>query len=163
MDEHQPRHPPQLLLDSLLPIRSVIVVLKATETSRPGFFHQPSLAAFLRGLLRSPPHFDRQVRLDSPETGRIFYQPGQYYRFQIHFLGDTAELVRLLFHKLEKLPESASRNHAPLPFRDNWRLYSLQDGFSGQPVATPEELSTYGPEELEKESRLWRGHVQVRW
>jgi len=150
-------------LHALLPLRSLVVVLEAVETARPGFFHQPALAAFLRYLLDSPADFDRRIRLDAPESGRILYQPGQYYRFQVIVLGNDIQLLQLLFHKLGKLPHVAPKSDTPLPFRNNWKLHSLQDGFSGQPINAPDELSAYGMEELEQESRLWQNHEKILW
>ncbi len=163
MEDQPPREIPQLDLESLLPVRSLIVVLEALESSRPGFFHQPALAAFLRHLTNSPDNFDRHIRLDSPESGRIHYQAGQYYRFQVFILGEAPGLAQTLIQSLKKLPHSAPRNDQPLPFRGNWRLHSLQDGFSTLPIRHAEELSAFGPEELEQESRLWQGHEQLHW
>ncbi len=163
MEEVLPGNPPQLCLDCLLPIRSLIVVLEARENIRPGFFHQPALSAFLRELLGSPADFDRRIRLDSPESGRIHYQKGQYYRFQVFILGDTPDLTSKLIQGLKNLPASAPRNDTPLPFRGNWRLHSLQDGFSAEGVNKQEDLSAYSADELEQESRLWRGHEVVHW
>lgn len=150
-------------IGELLPLRSMVVVLEAVESARPGFFHQPALAAFLRYLLDSPPDFDRRIRLDTPENGRILYHPGQFYRFQIIILGDCPQLLQRLFHKLGKLPQGTAKTDSPLPFRNNWKLYSLQDSFSGQPLETPAELSAYGMEELGQESRLWQSHEKILW
>ncbi len=47
----------------------------------PGFFHQAALTALLRGLLRDAPDYDLHLRIDTPESGRVDYRPGDYYRF----------------------------------------------------------------------------------
>jgi len=163
MDDTSLHRAPLLPLDTLFPIRSLVVVLEALEATRPDFFHQPALTAFLRYLLNSPQDFDQRIRLDTPESGRISYSSGQRYRFQVIILGDDPALLQTMLNNLGKLPHSAKKTDHPLPFRNNWKLYSLQDAFTGKPVTTAADLSTYGEDELEQETALWQGYQDILW
>ncbi len=68
MNTQNPDSEVQLPLYELLPIRSLVVVLQATENARLDFFHQAALTAFLRFLLGSPARYERYIRLDAPST-----------------------------------------------------------------------------------------------
>ncbi|HEB86967.1 MAG TPA: hypothetical protein ENI68_08140, partial [Gammaproteobacteria bacterium] len=67
---------PDMVLQTLLPLRMLVITLEAVGESRPAFFHQAALMAFLRFLADSPDDYDHYVRLDAPESGRIHYLPG---------------------------------------------------------------------------------------
>ncbi len=69
--------------NALLPLRALVITLEVIKESRPAFFHQAALMAFLRFLAESPDNFDHYIRLDAPESGRIHYLPGDYYRFTL--------------------------------------------------------------------------------
>lgn len=60
---------------------TVVVTLHCLAPSQPRFFHQAALTALLRGLLRDAPDYDLHLRIDTPESGRVDYRPGDYYRF----------------------------------------------------------------------------------
>ena len=87
-----------LPLESLFPIRSLIITLQFTRPSQAYFFHQPALSAFLRYLAGSPDDFDLHIRIDTPESGRIHYQAGDYYRFMLLGFGRNNHILETLFH-----------------------------------------------------------------
>jgi CRISPR-associated endonuclease Cas1/group II intron reverse transcriptase/maturase len=152
-----------LPLARLLPLRSAIATLRFLEDSSPAFFHQPALGAFLRYLAGSPPGFEHAIRFDAPESGRIRYQAGDYYRFSLLCLSGGEPILRALLRNLAGLPGSSPKTERPLPFRDNCALVALHDAFSGQPVACFEELSAYDGDSLWQEAELWRGQAALDW
>jgi len=114
---------PGLDLQSLLPLKAMVITLEAVGESRPGFFHHPALTAYLKFLADSPAGYSRFVRIDAPETGRPYYLPGDYYRFMLIGLNGSDAVLDLLSQRLAKLPYSAPRIGSRIPFSDNWRLH----------------------------------------
>ena len=98
---------PDLHVDSLLLVKSVVVTMEFIGTSHPKFFHQPALTAFLRHLSGSPKDYARQIRIDGLESGRIHYRTGDFYRFVIIGLHGSDSILGILFQQLQKLPRSA--------------------------------------------------------
>lgn len=80
-------------LKTLLPLRMLVITLEAIDESRPAFFHQAALMAFLRFLAKSPEKFDQYIRIDTPESGRIHYRPSDYYRFTLIGLNVSAKVT----------------------------------------------------------------------
>lgn len=155
--------PDTLPLVHLLPLRSVVVTLRLLEDSAPAFFHQPALGAFLRFLAGSPEGFERCIRFDAPESGRISYRAGDYYRFTLICLAGGEPMLETLLRNLARLPGSSPNTDRPLPFRDNCVLAALHDAFSAQSVSDFEELSAYDLDTLSLEAELWRGHERLTW
>ncbi len=153
----------QLPLHTLLPLRMMFVTLVAVRDARTNFFHQPALMAFLRFLAGSPEGFDRYIRIDTPESGRILYQPGDYYRFTLIGLAGGDKLLDVILKRLTSLPGSVPKDAEKIPFRDNWRLYSVQDGFSTAAVHQLSDLSLYDWPQLQKETRLWAAESAFTW
>jgi CRISPR-associated endonuclease Cas1/group II intron reverse transcriptase/maturase len=153
----------KLPLASLLPLRSVVVTLRLLEDSAPAFFHQPALAAFLRYLADSPEGFERCIRLDAPESGRVSYRAGEHYRFTLICLAGGEAMLRTLLRHLAGLPGSSPKTGRRLPFRDNCKLAALHDAFSAEPVAGFDELSAYAFDTLRQEAELWRGYGRLSW
>ena len=150
-------------LASLLPLRGVVVTLRCLEPTTLNFFHQPALTAFLRFLAGSPEHYDQLIRLDAPESGRVQYRAGDYYRFALYGLAGSETLLDTLLQQLAHLPDSAPKQDAILPFRNNWQLQAIQDVWSGETVHSLIELSTYDLATLQAEAQLWQ-HVQhLHW
>lgn len=152
-----------LPLNLLLPLRSLAVTLRFTGDSRPEFFHQPAMGAFLRCLAGSPPEFERYIRFDTPESGRVRYQSGDGYRFQLIALAGGEAILAALLAGLAGLPGSSPHSATPMPFRDNLELIALHDGFSGEAVQGLAELSLYGAAELEAEAGYWREQPRLIW
>lgn len=152
-------------LASLLPLRGVVVTLVCLEPTHLNFFHQPALTAFLRFLAGSPKHYDQLIRLDAPESGRVQYRQGDYYRFVLYGLAGSENLLDTLVQQLARLPHSAPKRDTILVFRDNWQLQALQDVFSGETVHSLAELSIYDLATLQAEAQLWQGikHLQWQW
>lgn len=150
---------------SLLPLRGVVVTLVCLEPTELSFFHQPALTAFLRFLARSPEHYDRLIRLDAPESGRVKYREGDYYRFALYGLAGSETLLDTLIQQLTHLPHSAPKQDKLLPFRDNWRVQAIQDALTGEIVHRLAELSTYQLATLQAEVELWQAtqHIQWQW
>jgi group II intron reverse transcriptase/maturase/CRISPR-associated endonuclease Cas1 len=154
---------PSLPLTDLLPIRSAVVTLECLEAGRPHFFHQAALTAFLRFLLGEVPDYHTKIRIDCPESGRVSYQPGDFYRFSLICLRGGEPLLAVLLRKLQKLPRSAVRIASNLPFRDNWRLSAVQDAFSEKSITDSGELCAYDAETLAREVGLWSDHDRFLW
>lgn len=151
-----------LPLHELLPLRSVFVTLRFTGPAAPRFFHQAALAALLRGLGGGAAEFDRTIRLDTPENGRVAYAAGDGYRFGLLALAGGEDLLARLLEGLRGLPASAPRG-GTLPFGGNLECVALHDGFSGQPVGGAAQLGGYGLEELEREAAAWAGTRDWGW
>ncbi len=148
MDDDFRTDEPALPIAQLLPIRSTTVTLQFTGASQPKFFHQASLAAFVRHLLREPPEFDTLLRIQCLETGRTQFAPGDHYSFSIVSLAGGENLLDELIRSLQMLPDSALRRERRICFRDNLRFISVRDDFTGQPVSGIEELSVLDADSL---------------
>ena len=154
---------PDLSLETLLPLRGLVITLQFTQTAKPQFFHQPALTAFIRFLAGSPENYEQLIRIDTPETGRISYQTGDYYRFMLIGLQGSDELLQILLNKLQRLPLSSPKTAQELPFRNNWKLLNIQDAFTEQSITSLQECSQYTYLQLEQEVALWNGHRQIDW
>ena len=152
-----------LPLAELLPLRSVVVTLRFLEPSAPPFFHQPALGAFLRHLAGSPPGFEHLIRFDAPESGRIDYRPGQFYRCNVIGLAGSEAMLTAMMANLALLPGSSPRTSRKLPFRDNLVLAALQDAFTGETVTEFGALSVYDAARLAEETELWRDRDRLTW
>jgi len=152
-----------LPLSALFPLRSVVVTLRFLQTSNPSFFHQPALGAFLRYLAGSPEGFERLIRFDALESGRIAYQPGQFYRFTLVCLAGGEPIFNTLLGNLARLPGSSPQKDRPLPFRDNCELAALHDSFTAETVTRFDELCAYEFASLQQEAELWRGYDKLTW
>lgn len=150
-------------LHTLLPLRGLVITLRCTATARLAFFHQPALTAFLRFLAGSPEAYDQLIRVDAPESGRVSYRAGEHYRFLLLGLAGSDALLDSLLAGLAGLPLSAPKQGEDLPFADNWRLESVQDMFTGNPVTCLAEACCYDAEALQAEVALWEGKQQVQW
>ena len=150
-------------LGSLLPLRGLVITLRCVAAARLSFFHQPALTAFLRFLAGSPPDYELLIRVDAPESGRVRYQAGDHYRFVLLGLAGSDDLLDKLLSGLAGLPHSAPKQGEGLPFADNWRLESVQDMFTGNPVSCLAEACCYDAEALQAEVALWAGQQQVQW
>jgi hypothetical protein len=154
---------PSLPITELLPLRAVVVTLRFTESCRPRFFHQAALTAFLRYLLDDDSLYDRYIRIDACESGRVEFERGDYYRFLLIALSGGERLLERLMQQLRHLPASAAKTGPELPFRDNWRLHRLQDAFSEEAVSSIEALALYTEETLTQEMALWLEQARFRW
>jgi group II intron reverse transcriptase/maturase/CRISPR-associated endonuclease Cas1 len=144
-----------LPLESLLPLHGVIVTLRFRQASRFGFFHQPALSAFIRYLAGSPEHFDRLVRVDACESGRLHYPAGSCYRFTLFVLNGGYPLLLNLLEALRQLPASASGNDRNMPLRRNCELISLYDVFAERLLDGVDTPSPYTLTALRQECRIW--------
>jgi len=156
-------HDPDLPLASLFPLRSLIVTLQFTRKTKPRLFHQPALSAFLRFLAGSPESFDLHLRVDVPESGRIEYLAGDYYRFMLIGLGDDTTLLQTLLTQLQALPHSSPKTGKSLVFCDNLRFISFHDALTEQVVSHLEDVSAYAFETLQEEVELWRHQALLQW
>lgn len=154
---------PDLNLKSLLPLRGLVVTLQFTQIAKPQFFHQAALSAFIRFLTGSPENYDQLIRIDTPETGRINYIPGDYYRFMMIGLQGSDEILTTLINKLQKLPLSSPKDTQALPFRNNWKLLNIQDAFSEQTIESLAQVSQYSYQQLTEEVALWNGQTEIHW
>jgi hypothetical protein len=139
---------PNLSVETLLPLRGLVITLQFTQTAKPKFFHQAALTAFIRFLCGSPENYDQLIRIDTPESGRILYHAGDYYRFMIIGLQGSDELLENLISQFKKLPHSSPKSAENLPFRNNWKLLSIQDAFNEQPITSLDQVSQYTQQQL---------------
>ena len=154
---------PNLPLTTLLPIRAVVVTLECTGPSRPNFFHQPALHAFLRYLSGSADDFESTLRFDACESGRIRYQPGDLYRFMLLGVGASTENLAKVIAGLTQLPHSAQIEDHKVPFRGNWQLRSLVDAFTEDVVENVHDLAAFDDEALTREAIIWREQTALVW
>ena len=152
-----------LPLSHLLPLRSVVVTLRLLEDIAPAFFHQPALGAFIRYLAGSPEGFERCIRFDAPESGRISYRAGDYYRFAVVCLSGGEAILQTLLQKLARLPGSSPNTDRRMPFRNNCVLTALHDAFSARAVTDFDGLIAYDFATLRQEADLWRGYTGLTW
>lgn len=154
---------PTLKVESVLPLKILVVTLEAVSQSSPGFFHQPALTAFLRFLAGSPDNYDLYIRIDSPESGRTNYSAGDYYRFTLIGLRGSEAILESILRGLSRLPDSAPKQGQKLPFRNNWRLLDVQDALTATSIQQIHELSEYGEQQLREEIQLWRNQQSAQW
>jgi len=152
-----------LPLEHVLPLRSLVVTLQCLQACDVSFFHQPAINAFLRNLLDHPKDFDQHLLADTPESGRVCYQVGDYYRFTVIALAGGEALMTLLLEKLQRLPFSVSASHRQGAFCDNWRLLALHDAFNEQSVTRFDDLSAYTCDVLQEESSQWAQQPSFAW
>lgn len=144
-----------LPIEQLLPIRCLTVVLQFTGASHPKFFHQASLSAFVRHLLREPDDFDTLIRIESHESGRTDFAPGDHYVFRLFSLNGSETLLDELITCLKDLPDSALRRERRICFRDNLRLLELRDGITNTPIKNIDELSCFTADDLLQSAEQW--------
>ena len=145
-----------LPIEQLLPVRCLTVALQFTGASHPKFFHQASLSAFVRHLLREPDDFDTLIRIESHESGRTDFGPGDRYIFRLFGLNGSEALLSELIACLKDLPDSALRRERRICFRDNLRLLELRDGITDQPIKSIEELSCFTADDLLQTAESWK-------
>ncbi|MGR5237951.1 CRISPR-associated endonuclease Cas1 [Vibrio alfacsensis] len=152
------------LLTSLLPIRGISVTLKWLSPAELKPFHQPALSAFLRGLIEHKTAFNEGLVIDCPESPRMRYSTGDYYRFTVYAFANYDQPLFHLIQQLSLLPNSAPLKQSKLPFRDNVQLVSICDTFSGQAINDFFELCEYDYDTLCTEASLWQNKtVQAHW
>ncbi len=144
-----------LPIEQILPVRCLTVVLQFTGASHPKFFHQASLSAFVRHLLREPDDFDTLIRIESHESGRTDFSPGDHYIFRLFALNGSEPLLQDLISCLKNLPDSALRRERRICFRDNLRLTELRDGITNTPINSVEELTCFTADDLLQTAETW--------
>ena len=150
-------------VETLLPLRILVVSLELIEPIKPRFFHQAGINAFVRYLLDSPTEFENLLVIDTPESGRVHYRAGDHYRFSVVALSGSQALLGRLIQQLNNLPFSANHTDPRSPFRNNWRLLALQDAFSEQSVSGVEDLGEYTSITLQQEAQQWAGRSVFYW
>lgn len=129
--------------DGLLPVHGITFEMCFTQSSTPGFFHQPALTAWIRRLLQSPDNYDLYLTIDVPEQGRRRYQAGDLYRFSVLATGPAGErwlrqLAALLHHGVPDLQWDQ-----PMPFRNNWRLERMLAWPLDKPLTLADDLPQF--------------------
>lgn len=151
-----------LAVESLLPLYGINVTLRINQKIRLNFFHQTSLAAFIRYLAGSPENFERLIKIDACESGRHEYLIGDCYRFSLYGLNGSEDLLTKLMDTLQQLPFSAPHNDPDMPFRRNLQLEALHDAFSGQAVKNFAQLKAYKLTDLQQECAFWQTKTVFR-
>jgi len=152
-------------LEELLPLRAVVVELKFTATARFQLYHAAAVSAFVRTLITDIDDFADYLWIDAPESGGIFYQINDRYRFVLYGLNHGSPILTRVLGALQNLPHSVRRDDPQMPLRNNVELVGCWDLFSGQSVQTVDDLSMYGIEELIEESNAWKDliNTRIRW
>jgi len=157
------------MFSTILPIKHLVVLLQFTTSSKPKFFHQAAITAFLRHLLDNIPNYEQYFCIDTPESGRLNYQEGDFYRFSIFAFQGADHALQDLIEKLQQLPLSVNKTDTALAFKNNLRCISLQDGFSTLPIQSSNQLSEYTQQQLNEEMALWKPRlnnktaINIRW
>lgn len=150
-------------LAQLLPVRRLVVTLRFTDHSKPGFFHYGALYGFVRTICNvDDAEFERSIRLDVPETARVDFQRNDYYRFCVIGLRGSELLLQKLIRALKKLPRSYPKKRQHAAFRNNLVLEQLACGFSEQRVDDAQQLKQLDFDTLTAEATLWRAYRRVR-
>lgn len=140
----------------LLPLYGLSVTLKFLTHTEFNYFHQMTIDGFIRYLLDNPHDYSNCMTSESSESGRIYYDVGDTYRFSlISFAGKKQHYVDL-FNMLQKLPESAPINSPDAPLRDNIKLDSLIDLIDGKPIHNVSGLDAFGVRQLIDISHQWQ-------
>ncbi len=142
-------------LAKILPIQKLIVTLEFTQDTRPSFFHQPALSAFIRYLIGSPENFAYLFRLEVPESGRVYYAKNDKYRFSIIGLNGSKNLMAHCVKKIKELPHSSKKISGPLAFKNNLKLIQLNDGLTGKKIHSFSELLDYDINDFQQELSVW--------
>lgn len=152
-------------LEELLPLRAVVVELKFTATARFQLYHAAAVSAFVRTLITDIDDFADYLWIDAPESGGIFYQINDRYRFVLYGLNHSEPILARVLAALQNLPHSVRRDDPQMPLRDNVELVGCWDLFSEQSVQTVDDLSTYGVEKLIEKSNAWDNLIKtrIRW
>jgi group II intron reverse transcriptase/maturase/CRISPR-associated endonuclease Cas1 len=154
-----------LPIEHLLPLRALDITLQFTDTAHIRLFHQPALTAWLRHLMGEVPGYEQYLTLDAPESGRVYYQAGDYYRFSLITLAGGEHLLQLLLDQLVELPHSVTRRDLPMPFRDNLIFHSAYDVLQSHPIQRVDELTPYTLAALQQEAEYWQRqeYCGLRW
>jgi group II intron reverse transcriptase/maturase/CRISPR-associated endonuclease Cas1 len=154
-----------LPIEQLLPLRAIDITLQFTDIAHIRLFHQPALTAWLRHLVGEIPGYEQYLTLDAPESGRVDYQAGDYYRFSLITLAGGEHLLQVILDRLMALPHSVKRDDTQMPFRDNLIFHSAYDLFPARPIKHVEELTPYTWDALQQEVERWQfqEYCQLRW
>ncbi|MGY0615621.1 CRISPR-associated endonuclease Cas1 [Vibrio sp. FJH11] len=151
-------------LRPLLPIKGISVTLRWLSDTNIKPFHQPALSAFLRSLIEAKTAFNECLVIDCPESPRIHYKAGDYYRFNVIAFSPADNSLYHLMEQLASLPLGAPRKGPKLPFRDNLTVISINDMFTDQPIEDFFQLSEYDEDTLLTEASLWQYQsFRIEW
>jgi len=148
------------MIDSLLPLRSILVTLQWLTSSRLNFLHNVPLNAWVRNLVGSPADFSSNIVVEPLENGHTHYSPNAQYRFRITCLKGGELILEQILIGLQQLPGSVpDRAKGKKPFSTNLELISVQDSFTRQSITKVDELSLFDQQALWKETAIWAKHT----
>ncbi|MGB0733329.1 MAG: reverse transcriptase domain-containing protein, partial [Pontibacterium sp.] len=160
-------------LAHILPLRAVIVTLEVLEPIQTNFFHHVSLNGWIRNFIDQShkqnsahrqekcPSFADTIMVEPLENGHLEYQPKDLYRFRITATAKGEQILANIIEKLKALPGSAIITDRHKVFRNNLKLYSLNDSFTSEPVQKVHELCAFGIEELAEHTQWWQQYEQA--
>lgn len=146
---------------ALLPLRGVTVRLRFSAASRPGFFHQPALTAWLRHLVAEDWGEEPRIWLEASDSGRAVFQAGDEYRFTLWCCAGGEERLQALLAALQALPATAPASAAGLAFGRNLRWLESGDYFTGTAYRTIADGFDYDAAALERELAFWKSQTAV--
>jgi hypothetical protein len=154
-----------LPIEHLIPLRAVNITLQFINSAYPRLFHHLALTAWLRHLIGDVPNYEHYITLDAPESGRVSYKKGDFYRFTLFALNGGEKLLQHILNCLFCLPKNVKIRDKEMPFRDNLIFHEAHDLFTNEPISSITELSPYTFNTLQQETDIWYQHDQcwVNW
>jgi CRISPR-associated endonuclease Cas1/group II intron reverse transcriptase/maturase len=144
----------RLCAAQLLPIHAVEVELKLLESLRLGFYHHAALRAFINHLLGDLDKQSLVFWVHAPESGRIGFERGESYRFQLWCApGGEVHLTTVV----DALGRPSSVQSDPrLRFNGRWTLKRLSNPLTLDPVDHLDQLVPYSEAAWQREVEAWR-------
>lgn len=163
-----------LPLANLLPLKSLTVTLRFIESSYPGEHHYVPLNGFVKNLLKidknSQGQFSRHFCIRPPEKQLSCYHANDLYSFQVILLPGCDDFLVELIQQLRVLPNSITKTDEPMHFRNNVKLKSIKDSFTGRTICEfnriicePKDYYEWGIRDLVEESLKWSGKKRLIW
>ncbi len=135
-------------IQNLLPLKQLTIVCEFKESVKLPCFHQTVFPEYLYTLLdRLPPEQAKTCcRFTFPENGNTHYQQGDQYNFGITLFGKSSDhIASNLIQKLT-LGIQAQDNRT---LHNNLKIIQLIDGFSGEIIETPKQLTAWQQQDLD--------------
>lgn len=158
------------LFSPLLPLYGLSVTLEFTEPAEFTFFHQMTVDAFCRSMLGSPEKYKQNLTSEAPESGRLHYTLGDYYRFSLLSFGGHKNHFQPFISRLLALPDSAPVKDKASPLRNNIKLHQLTDLVDSKPLVNAQGLDPFTAKHLIDMAHAWQPsdtqyprQIQLQW
>lgn len=145
----------------LLPLRSVTVRLRFSAPSRPGFFHQAALTAWLRHLVPGDWGEEPRLWLEASDSGRASFAAREEYRFNVFCCAGGEERLQALLTALCSPPAPTSPVPEGLAFGPHVHWLDCRDFFTDAVNVDLNALFCYDRAALERELTFWQSHRNI--